>query len=85
MDMSKECAVQVMIWLWFDDFLADLCPFHFESNKKFSVRTLSPQQYKKLNLYLKYGYVKGMRRSSLNFVTVQCSLQNNAHFTLKNI
>jgi hypothetical protein len=32
MDMSKERAGQVGILSWFDDFLAGLCPFHFENN-----------------------------------------------------
>jgi hypothetical protein len=32
MDMSKEWAGQVGIWSWFDDFSAELCPFHFENN-----------------------------------------------------
>jgi hypothetical protein len=32
MDMFLECAGQVGIWSWFDDFLAELCPFYFENN-----------------------------------------------------
>jgi hypothetical protein len=70
----------VMVW-WF---LAELCPFHFENNYIiFSFRSLSPKRYYTFNSNLTYGYVKGMRRSSLNLVMVQWFLAELCPFTLK--
>jgi hypothetical protein len=34
MDTSNECAGQVQILSWFDDYFAEKCPFKFEKKKE---------------------------------------------------
>jgi hypothetical protein len=64
--------------------LAEFYPFYFINNMKFSVSAHYPQRFYTLNLNLTFGYVKRIRRSSLNLVLVQWFLAELRPFHFEN-
>jgi hypothetical protein len=72
LDTSKECAGQVRIWSWFDDFWQSYAPFTLKIIWKFSVSVhYLPKRYNTFNSNLTYWYIRGIRRSTPNLFMVQ--------------